>query len=266
MAEDWNLALAHFRENFFNDPRIWATVGLTLIVIVVIWGFAIWADNKVKGRKVIDLDAPVECGDITAEALARHNGTDPFLPIYFAVRGKVYDVTKSRSFYGPGGSYEVFAGKEVARALAVMSTDPKDCTGDLSGVSEEQLKVLGEWEKKFETKYGVVGQVVSPKELSLEELAAYDGKTEGKPIYLAIKGTIFDVTKGRDFYGPDGMYPFAGKECARALAKFSTDVADCTDQLEGLDFMELDQLRDWEARFAAKYPIVGLVVDRRKKN
>lgn len=27
---------------------------------------------------------------------------------------------------------------------------------------------------------------------------------------------------GKDFYGPDGVYPFAGKECARALAKFST--------------------------------------------
>ena len=30
---------------------------------------------------------------------------------------------------------------------------------------------------------------------------------------------------GAGFYGPDGAYPFAGKECARALAKFSTEVA-----------------------------------------
>jgi hypothetical protein len=32
-------------------------------------------------------------------------------------------------------------------------------------------------------------------------------------------------TAGSGFYGPDGAYPFAGKECARALAKFSTEAA-----------------------------------------
>jgi hypothetical protein len=38
---------------------------------------------------------------------------------------------------------------------------------------------------------------------------------------------------GREFYGPDGVYPFAGRECARALALQSTDTADCQDNLEG---------------------------------
>jgi hypothetical protein len=38
---------------------------------------------------------------------------------------------------------------------------------------------------------------------------------------------------GRDFYGPDGVYPFAGRECARALALQSTDTADCHDDLQG---------------------------------
>ena len=37
---------------------------------------------------------------------------------------------------------------------------------------------------------------------------------------------------GAEFYGPDGIYPFAGHECARAFALISTDVADCNDNLE----------------------------------
>lgn len=54
-----------------------------------------------------------------------------------------------------------------------------------------------------------------------------------------------------------GVYPFAGKECSRALALMSTDEADCNGNLEGLGFTELDVLRDWTAKFTMKYPIVG---------
>ena len=40
------------------------------------------------------------------------------------------------------------------------------------------------------------------------------------------------LAAGAEFYGPDGMYPFAGHECARAFALISTDTADCNDNLE----------------------------------
>ena len=58
-----------------------------------------------------------------------------------------------------GGGYEVFAGKEVARALAIMSLKAEDCTANLEGVTEKQLGTLKEWEDKFHTKYPVVGEV-----------------------------------------------------------------------------------------------------------
>ena len=89
----------------------------------------------------------------------------------------------------------------------------------------------------------------------------YDGKDPSLPIYLAIRGVIFDVTKGKDYYGPDGVYPFAGRECARALAKMSTDITDCTADVQDCSLAEMDTLRDWEARFQSKYIIVGKVVE-----
>ena len=43
------------------------------------------------------------------------------------------------------------------------------------------------------------------------ELAYYDG-TEDRPIYIAADGFVFDVSSGRDFYGPGaGYHPFAGR-------------------------------------------------------
>ncbi len=105
-------------------------------------------------------------------------------------------------------------------------------------------------------------QVVEFKLLTLEELALYAGTDDAKPIYLAVRGVVFNVTQGRDFYGPDGAYPFAGRECARALAKYSVEIEDCTDDLTGCSLAELDALRDWEARFHSKYPVVGKIVKK----
>ena len=40
-------------------------------------------------------------------------------------------------------------------------------------------------------------------DLTRNELKQFDGNADKtKPILLACKGTIFDVSKGRDFYGP----------------------------------------------------------------
>jgi hypothetical protein len=59
---------------------------------------------------------------------------------------------------------------------------------------------------------------------------------------------------------PAGIYPFAGHEVARAFALTSTELSDCTDNLEGLGAMELDNLQEWEAKFNWKYPVVGKLI------
>lgn len=50
------------------------------------------------------------------------------------------------------------------------------------------------------------------------ELLSYDGTDPKKPIYLALNGTIYDVSISPGTYGPGGSYHFfAGKDAARAF-------------------------------------------------
>lgn len=103
----------------------------------------------------------------TPRTLLPFNGTEG-QPVYLAVRGRVFDVTSGRNFYGPGGPYENFAGRDASRGLALHSFDEevltKDLDGpldDLAGLDDEALDSLRGWEERFESKYLVVGRLVA---------------------------------------------------------------------------------------------------------
>ncbi|CAN1332706.1 Probable steroid-binding protein 3 [Linum perenne] len=55
----------------------------------------------------------------------------------------------------------MFAGKDASRALAKMSKDDSDVIPSLQGLTDKELGVLADWEKKFEAKYPVVGRQFS---------------------------------------------------------------------------------------------------------
>ncbi|KAE8710504.1 putative steroid-binding protein 3 [Hibiscus syriacus] len=99
--------------------------------------------------------------DLTPQQLLQFNGSDPSKPIYVAINGCIFDVTSGKSFYGPGGAYAMFAGKDASRALAKMSKNEEDVCANLDGLSEKEMGVLNDWVKKFEAKYPIVGRVVS---------------------------------------------------------------------------------------------------------
>lgn len=51
-------------------------------------------------------------------------------------------------------------------------------------------------------------------------LAQHDGTDPAKPIWLAIKGTVFDVSAKRGMYGPGAGYNvFAGKDGSVGLGE-----------------------------------------------
>lgn len=112
------------------------------------------------------LPPPVQLGEVTEEELKAYDGSDPKKPLLMAIKGQIYDVTQSRMFYGPGGPYALFAGKDASRALAKMSFEEKDLTGDIEGLGPFELDALQDWEYKFMGKYVKVGQMkkTTPKE------------------------------------------------------------------------------------------------------
>ncbi|KAJ5728339.1 hypothetical protein N7493_004669 [Penicillium malachiteum] len=103
----------------------------------------------------------------TPKTLIEFNGEDN-RPVYLAVRGRVFDVSPGRNFYGPGGPYENFAGRDASRGLAHQSFDEDMLTKDLSAplddlknLDADQLENLKSWEERFLEKYLVVGKLVA---------------------------------------------------------------------------------------------------------
>ncbi|KAF2302730.1 hypothetical protein GH714_001515 [Hevea brasiliensis] len=107
------------------------------------------------------ISEPFQLGDVTEQELRAYDGSDPNKPLLMAIKGQIYDVSSSRMFYGPGGPYSKFAGRDASRALALLSFDPKDLTGNLEGLSDSELEVLQDWAYKFMEKYVKVGQLVA---------------------------------------------------------------------------------------------------------
>jgi membrane-associated progesterone receptor component len=102
----------------------------------------------------------------TPRTLLPYNGENG-MPVYLAVRGRIFDVSSGRNFYGPGGPYSNFAGRDASRGLACGSFDEEMLTTDLdgpldtlTGLSPDEVEALQGWEERFESKYLVVGKLV----------------------------------------------------------------------------------------------------------
>jgi membrane-associated progesterone receptor component len=78
--------------------------------------------------------------------------------IYVAVKGIVYDLSAGAAMYGPGGNYEVFAGRDASYALAKMSKNPQDLDRPTDNLSADAKAMLAHWLQTFQSKYRIVGR------------------------------------------------------------------------------------------------------------
>ncbi|KAI9096219.1 cytochrome b5-like heme/steroid binding domain-containing protein [Phlyctochytrium arcticum] len=108
----------------------------------------------------------------TRAELAQFDGSNESAPVYLAVKGTVFDVTRNREMYTPGKGYSVFAGKDASCALGKSSLKPEDCVADYSGLNAEEMETLNKWEAHYTKKYNIMGTVESSQSINLIFLLA----------------------------------------------------------------------------------------------
>ncbi|KAI4351767.1 hypothetical protein L6164_006089 [Bauhinia variegata] len=161
-----------------SPPTFFTVLALLFAVYYVISGLFGTTETHTRPRELEQqmepLPPPVQLGEIIEEELKAYDGSDSKKPLLMAIKGQIYDVSQSRMFYGPGGPYALFAGKDASRALAKMSFEEKDLTGDISGLGPFELEALQDWEYKFMSKYVKVGTVK-------KQVPVTEGESTGEP-------------------------------------------------------------------------------------
>ncbi|URE09372.1 Cytochrome b5-like Heme/Steroid binding domain [Musa troglodytarum] len=96
----------------------------------------------------------------TVEELTLYNGTEVGLPILLGILGSVFDVTKGKTHYGPGGGYHHFAGRDASRAFVSGNFTGDGLTDSLHGLSTMEVKSVVDWRKFYMERYIFAGKLV----------------------------------------------------------------------------------------------------------
>jgi hypothetical protein len=76
--------------------------------------------------------------------------------------GEVFDVTAGAVYYGPGGGYHFFAGRDATRAFSTGDFTEEGLVANLNGLSDEAMLGLENWARFYrggENDYAFVGYV-----------------------------------------------------------------------------------------------------------
>ena len=141
---------------------------LTLAILYLVYKILFQKDEEL----VITVEPPkppMKKQDMTLQQLRQYDGISENSDdrICVAVNGKIFDVSKGKRFYGPGGPYSGFAGRDASRGLATFSVEPvSNDYDDLSDLKPGELEQVQEWELQFMEKYDLVGKLLKPGEES----------------------------------------------------------------------------------------------------
>lgn len=152
----------------------------------VLWGWRPWF-SRVDGVRAW-MRGPVL---LTDDQLSAYDGSDPSKPIYLALNGTIYDVSAGRHFYGPGGGYHFFAGRDAARAFVTGCFD-EDLTPDLRGVEDMYIPTTEPEDEEVDSK-------LTPAEL--KNRSAKERRDARKKVRDVIEGwaRVFGGETGKEY-------------------------------------------------------------------
>lgn len=141
---------------------LWGCIGfLALMILLSI--YSSWEEKKRLAfyRAQIASRPSIPPQDMTSEQLSHYTGADSTKPILIAIDGTIYDVTSGASFYGPGCGYNLFAGRDATRSLAMGNFDLGNLDNPTKeGLTEDEIDTLNGWIGRFQGKYKVVGKLL----------------------------------------------------------------------------------------------------------
>ncbi|KAH8420209.1 hypothetical protein KR009_007319, partial [Drosophila setifemur] len=159
--EESSSFVANILREIFSSP-----MNIALLAIICFLVYKIVRDRtevpSVGAPKRTEPELPKMRRDFTVNELRQFDGNQPDGRVLVAVNGSVYDVSKGKRFYGPGGPYATFAGRDASRNLATFSvvSNDKDDYDDLSDLSAVEMDSVREWEMQFKEKYELVGKLL----------------------------------------------------------------------------------------------------------
>ena len=108
---------------------------------------------------------------------------------------------------------------------------------------------------------GTMGDLIT---VSYSELVEMNGDNPDAPIYIAVRGLVYDVTSGREMYGPGKSYHgLVGRDATRALSKGCLSDLKCDDTpgtpLTKKELIEADRWLEFYHNHD-KYKYVGRLV------
>lgn len=161
---------------------LWSPLNIVLIAVCGVLLYKIFTMNRTEPPQLPKRLPKMKRQDFTLQQLRQYDGSgkneDDPERILVAVDGVVFDMSNNgRRFYGPGGPYSLFAGRDASRALATFSLTEdqfREEYDDLSDLKPLQLEQIREWAQQYREKYDVVGRLLKPG----EQPKVYDDEEE----------------------------------------------------------------------------------------
>lgn len=133
----------------------------------------------------------------------------------------------------------------------------------VAGAEERSKRAkYAEWETKereYQDERARLAYIEPRNEWAEADLKGFNGEEDPNgPLLMAVKGDVFNVWKGRGFYGPGGEYHImAGIDATRFLAKNALKEEADDEKEVGLNIAERANLEAWYWIIKNKYEKVG---------